>query len=108
MRRAELGIQQFGRPTIELREFAHLQDIGLDGFGRAIAQLQIFNETLPQRSHESISAKVETPARGNQLRQVWNTIGEGANRYNRYNRTWRETMAVMADKNDPRPCARRK
>jgi hypothetical protein len=54
-----LGIQPFGRPAIELREFAHLQDIGLDGFGRAIAQLQIFNETLPQRSHESIPNKEE-------------------------------------------------
>jgi hypothetical protein len=46
--------------------------------------------------------------RGNRLRQVWNTIGQGANRYNRYNRTWQETMGLLADKKCPATVGQRK
>jgi hypothetical protein len=33
------------------------------GARRAVAQLQIFDKTLPQRSHQSISEKEEKPRR---------------------------------------------
>src|SRR5208283_729712 len=52
-----LGIQLLGRSAVELRKFAHLQNIGLDGLGGAVAQLQIFDETLPQRCHHESPRK---------------------------------------------------
>ena len=90
-----LGIELVGGAAMEASEIAYVEDIGLNGSGRAIAQLQIFDKPLPQRSHESYLAKRrEPPVRGNQLRQVWTTKGQGANRYNRYNRTWEKEGGV--------------
>ena len=38
----------------ETREITHVKDIGLDGLGRAITQLEILNETLPQGCHDDL------------------------------------------------------
>src|SRR5208337_2768457 len=57
-----LGPQPIGRHAEVSREFLEMENVTFDSPGRAIAQLQVLDEPLPQGRHESLhSHQVNAP-----------------------------------------------
>ena len=80
-----LGAEPVGRLAEVLGEFRQMEHVALDGPGRTIAQLQVFDEPLTQGGHDSLHSK--QVMRQVQLRKLWHTKRAGANRPNRAKRT---------------------